>query len=261
MSYADVNGQQLYYEDSGAGGPVVVLSHGFLMDHEMFAPQVAALGSEFRVITWDRRGFGETEFDGKPFIYWDSARDCLGLLDHLGIEEAVLGGMSQGGYLSLRAALLAPERVRSLVLIDTQACLEDAEKIPAYQAMLEAWASQGPSDGLAEVVAGIIIGDPAHNPHWIAKWQARSPGMIVEPGRCLLGREDDVSGRLKDIACPALVLHGSEDTAIPLASAEHLAAELPGSDGVAVIEGAAHASNMTHPNQVNSLLLDFLRGL
>ena len=139
--------------------------------------------------------------------------------------------------------------------------VEDAEKIPAYEAMLEAWASQGPSDGLAEVVAGIIIGDPAHNPHWIAKWQARPPEMIVEPGRCLLEREDDVSARLSDIHCPALVLHGSEDTAIPLASAEHLAAELPGSDGVVVIEGAAHASNMTHPDQVNPLLLAFVRGL
>jgi alpha/beta hydrolase family protein len=64
-SYADVNGQRLYYEDSGGDGPAVVLSHGFLMDHEMFAPQVTALAPEFRVITWDQRGFGDTEFDGK----------------------------------------------------------------------------------------------------------------------------------------------------------------------------------------------------
>ena len=89
MTYADVNGQRLYYEDGGGDGPAIVLSHGFLMDHEMFAPQVAALAPEFRVITWDERGFGDTGFDGKPFTYWDSARACLGLLDHLGIEQAV----------------------------------------------------------------------------------------------------------------------------------------------------------------------------
>ncbi len=120
MSYADVNGQRIYYEDSGGSGPPVILAHGFLMDHEMFAPQVAALAPEFRVITWDERGFGLTEFDGKPFTYWDSASDCLGLLTHLGIDEAVVGGMSQGGFLSMRAALTSPERVKALVLLDTQ---------------------------------------------------------------------------------------------------------------------------------------------
>ena len=108
MPFAEINGQRLRFDDSGGSGPPVVLSHGFLMDREMFAPQVHALAPEFRVITWDERGFGETGFDGEPFTYWDSAADCLGLLDHLAIERAVLGGMSQGGFLSLRAALLAP---------------------------------------------------------------------------------------------------------------------------------------------------------
>ncbi|HEV8626117.1 MAG TPA: alpha/beta hydrolase [Acidimicrobiia bacterium] len=264
MTYADVNGQRLYYEDSGGDGPAVVLSHGFLMDHEMFAPQVTALAPEFRVITWDERGFGDTEFDGKPFTYWDSARDCLGLLDHLGIEQAVLGGMSQGGYLSLRAALLAPERVRALVLIATQSDLESPEKIPLYQAMFDAWAAEGPSDAMAAAVAGIIVADPAHDPlarRWIAKWQARPPELIVEPGRCLLEREDDVSRRLSEITCPAMVFHGTEDTAIPMASAERLAAGLPGCDGVVAIQGAGHASNLTHPGEVNPPLLAFLRGL
>jgi pimeloyl-ACP methyl ester carboxylesterase len=261
MTYADVNGQKLYYEDSGGDGRAVVFSHGFLMDHEMFASQVAALAPEFRVVTWDERGFGETEFDGKPFTYWDSARDCLGLLDHLGIDQAVLAGMSQGGYLSLRAALLAPERVRALVLIDTQALPEPADRLPVYRAMLDTWASEGPSDALAEVIAGLIIADPAHNQHWIAKWQARPAELIVEPGRCLLEREDDMSRRLGEITCPAIVFRGSEDNSIPMAAAEHLAAGLPGCDGVIVVDGAAHAANMTHPDQVNPPLLAFLRGL
>lgn len=261
MSYADVNGQRLYYEDSGGDGPPVVFSHGFLMDHEMFAPQVAALPPEFRVITWDERGFGATEFDGKPFTYWDSAQDCLGLLDHLGIEQAVLAGMSQGGYLSMRAALLAPERVRALVLIDTQAGSEDPEKKPLYQGMLDVWATEGPSDALAEVVAGLIIADPVHNSHWIAKWRAWPHERIVEPGRCLLERDDDLVGRLPEITCPALVIHGTEDTAIPVSAAEELAAALPGADGLVIVKGAAHASNLTHPGQVNPPLLAFLRML
>ena len=64
MSFADVNGQHLYFEDSGGEGGAVIFSHGYLMDHEMFEPQVAALSGEFRCITWDERGFGQTEAHG-----------------------------------------------------------------------------------------------------------------------------------------------------------------------------------------------------
>ena len=102
MLTAKVNGMDIAYADSGGDGPAVVLSHGYLMDHTMFDPQLSALAPEFRVITWDERGFGDTRAGG-PFSYGDSARDVLGLLDHLGLPQAVLGGMSQGGFLSLRA--------------------------------------------------------------------------------------------------------------------------------------------------------------
>src|SRR5215207_3129379 len=62
MPHADINGQRIYFEDSGGEGPAVILAHGFLMDQEMFAPQVEALSPDYRVITWDERGFGRTEF-------------------------------------------------------------------------------------------------------------------------------------------------------------------------------------------------------
>jgi 3-oxoadipate enol-lactonase len=93
MPYAEVNGQRIYYQDTGGDGQVIVLAHGFLMDHSMFAPQIEAFGDQYRLITWDQRGFGQTEFDSRPFTYWDSADDCLALLDHLQVEEAVVGGL------------------------------------------------------------------------------------------------------------------------------------------------------------------------
>jgi 3-oxoadipate enol-lactonase len=260
MPFAEVDGQRIRFDDSGGDGPVVVLSHGFLMDREMFAPQVAALAPEFRVITWDERGFGETEFDGEPFTYWDSARDCLGLLDHLGIERAVLGGMSQGGFLSLRAALLAPERVRALVLIDTQSAPEDPRALPAYREMQQTWLQVGPVDELAEAIASLIIGDPALNEVWIAKWRALPLESMRAPGDCLLDR-DDISDRLGEISCPAVVFHGTADQSIEMERAEMLCRGLSGCGGVVRIEGAPHASNLTHPGQVNGPLLDFLRSL
>jgi 3-oxoadipate enol-lactonase len=260
MAFADVNGQRIRFEDSGGDGPPVILSHGFLMDREMFAPQVDALAPAFRVITWDERGFGETQFDGQPFTYWDSARDCLGLLDHLQIDRAVLGGMSHGGFLSMRAALLAPERVTALVLIDSQAGVEDPERLPGYRQMQEVWLQAGPVDELAETIANLIIGDPVINQAWIEKWRKLPRESMRASGDCLMER-DDISDRLNEISCPAIVFHGTADQSIELHKAEALSRGLPGCTGVVRIEGAPHAANLTHPDQVNGPLLDFLRAL
>jgi pimeloyl-ACP methyl ester carboxylesterase len=260
MPFADVNGQRIRFDDSGGDGPPVILSHGFLMDREMFAPQVDALAPEFRVITWDERGFGETEFDGQPFTYWDSARDCLGLLDHLGIDRVVLGGMSQGGFLSMRAALLAPERVRALVLIDTQSGIEDPERLPTYRQMQQTWMSAGPIDDLTAAVAALIIGDPAVSEVWIEKWKRLPNENLGAPGDCLFDR-DDITDRVGEIECPAIIFHGTVDQSIEMEKAEELREGLPGCTRLVRVEGAAHASNLTHPEVVNGPLLEFLRAL
>ena len=141
MPVTAANGIEINYTDSGGEGPAVVFSHGYLMDHTMFGRQVTALAPEYRVITWDQRGHGGTRATG-AFTYWDSAADVLALLDHLGIERAVLAGMSQGGFLSLRAALTVPDRVRALVLIDSQAGQEDPANAPGYEQMHQAWLEQ-----------------------------------------------------------------------------------------------------------------------
>lgn len=260
MPYAEVNGQRLRYEDSGGDGPPVMLSHGFLMDREMFAPQVEALSPEFRVITWDQRGFGETGFDRRPFTYWDSARDAFGLLDHLGLDQAVLGGMSQGGFLSLRAALLSPERVRALVLIDTQSGVEDPERLPAYRQMSETWLQVGPVDDLMNAVASLIIGDPVVNETWIAKWRELPRENIGPTSDCLFDR-DDITDRVGEITCPAISFHGTADASIEIEKGEQLCRALTGCRGLVRVEGAPHAANLTHPDAVNGPLLEFLRGL
>jgi 3-oxoadipate enol-lactonase len=258
MAIAQVNGQAIHFEDTGGTGLPVILAHGFLMDHQMFAPQVQALAPEFRIITWDARGFGLTEFDAKPFTYWDLARDCLGILDHLGIDRAVVGGMSQGGFLSLRAALLAPERVRALVLLNTQAGIEDPPTRDAYRALFDRWLTEGPVDDLAQTIASLILNDSEENPRWIAKWQRRPKELLEQPVRCLLERED-LTDQLDRITCPALVIHGTADVPLPLDRAEALAAGLARCRGVVPIEGAPHAANLTHPNGVNRQLFAFLR--
>lgn len=255
MPTFSVEATTIYYEDTGGDGAPVLFSHGILMDHEMFAPQVAALREEFRCISWDQRGHGATETEGS-WSYWDSAHDALALLDHLGIEHAFLTGMSQGGFLSLRAALTAQERVDGLALIDTQAGPEDPGVVPAYNAFLAAWTAE-PTHDLAETVAGIILGPADHEP-WIAKWLARPPEAMREPYATLTSRED-IHDRLEEITCPALVIHGEADPAIGMDKAEALCGGLPRCEGVVRIPDAGHAANLSHPGVVNEALRDFFR--
>jgi len=264
MRTAAVNGIQVSYADSGGGGPVVVLSHGFLMDQSMFDAQVAALAPEYRVITWDQRGHGGTLADG-PFSYWDSARDVLALLDHLGIERAILGGMSQGGFLSLRAAMLAPQRVPGLILIDSQAGTEEEASRPGYEQLHQTWLDQGPGP-VQEVVAAIILG-PGPWDVWYGRWAEQyaewapdNLGQLTWPFRCLMDR-DDITGRLGEIGCPALIVHGSQDAAIALARAEKMRDGLAGPTTFTLISGAPHAANVTHPSAVNAEIANFLHSL
>jgi 3-oxoadipate enol-lactonase len=260
VDLAAVNGQTIAYEDSGGSGPVVVLAHGFLMDRSMFAPQVAALRDRFRVVTWDARGFGETAFDGNPFSYWDLAQDCFGLLDHLGIDRAVVGGMSQGGFVALRMALLAPQRVVALVLLDSQAGTEDPAMMPALQEGMDAWTADGPSTELIEVAANMMLGDANLTRTWTPRWMAREPRTLIEPTRALLTR-DDITDRLGEIDVPALVVHGTADAAIPMERAQALADGLPGCRGVVAIPEGTHTANLTHPGAVNDAIVTFLDGL
>jgi pimeloyl-ACP methyl ester carboxylesterase len=261
MSTALINGVTISYSDTGGGGEPVVFSHGYLMDSAMFDPQVAALAPEYRVITWDQRGFGGSRAGG-PFSYWDSARDVLALLDHLGVEQAVLGGMSQGGFVSLRSALLAPERVRALVLIDSQAGQEDPAIAPAYEQLEQTWHDQGPAP-VQDIVASIILGPPdgpVDYAPWFAKWAAADSEELRLAFRCLMDR-DDITARLGEIGCPTLIVHGTADAAIPVAKAEVVQAGLAGTAELVLVDGGSHAANLSNPDQVNVALLEFLRAL
>lgn len=257
MPTAHSNGTDLAFWDSGGDGPVVILSHGFLMDHTMFDPQVEALTPEYRVVTWDERGFGATPAPG-PFSFWDSARDAIAILDHLGVERATFGGMSQGGFLSLRAALEAPGRVNGLILIDTQSGTEDPATLEGYNALRDAWLEHGPAP-VQDAVASIILG-PGAWPDWFDKWEKHDRGQFALAYQCLVER-DDVTDRLSEITCPAVVVHGTDDTAIPFGKAEALRAGLGGTATLVAVPGAPHAANLTHPEVVNPALVEFLGGL
>jgi 3-oxoadipate enol-lactonase len=257
MPFAPVNGQQLYFEDAGGDGPVVVFSHGNLMNRQMWAPQVEALRGEFRCVVWDQRLHGLTKDDGGLYTYWDSADDLLGLLDHLGVKQAVLAGHSQGGFLSLRAALRAPERVKALVLIDTAAVPWPQQALAQMGGVSDGFRAGGP-DAVAPVLLGMLLGQPDIHQEWLHAWRAQPRQRLADAVAVLMG-VDDISVRLGQITQPALIVHGQADQPIPLPLGQMLRDRLPGALDLIVIPGAGHTPGLTHPDQVNGPLAAFLR--
>lgn len=126
--------------------------------------------------------------------------------------------------------------------------------------MTDAWATDGPAQDTLDFAAAAILGPRADDEAWKAHWASlpnhRSP-QVMHP---LLTR-DDVTGRLGEIACPALVIHGDLDASIPVAKAEELVAGLPGAVPLALIAGAGHAANLTFPAETNAAISDFLATL
>lgn len=250
-------GQRLHYVDHGGAGPVVVLLHSFLMDASMFAPQVRELGDEFRLIAVDERGHGETPADG-PFDYWDVARDVLDLLDHLGVDQAAVVGTSQGGFIGIRMALTAPERITALAVLGTSAAAEDATVAEQYRQLSRSWVTSGPVDGLVDMVASVCLGDmPAED--WKARWRTVPGDRLARNLAALIGR-DGLLDRLGRLRCRVLVLHGSADAAYPVCRGAEIVEGAPKAEPLVVVDGGAHFLSLTDAATVNPHLRKFLAG-
>ncbi|GAB2838027.1 alpha/beta fold hydrolase [Lentzea nigeriaca] len=247
------DGQLVSYVDHGGNGPAVVLLHSFLMDVTMWAPQVEVFGKDYRLIAIDERGHGATPANG-PFDYWDVARDALAVLDALDVGTAAVIGTSQGGFIALRMALLAPERVTALAVLGTSAEPEDEQIAAAYDQLTEVWIAQGPETVL-ESTAKICLGDHDAS-EWTPKWSAVEPDRLRLIAKALVSR-DGVLERAGEITVPVLVLHGTADLAYPVAKAEALVAALPKAELVTV-DGGAHFLSLTHAADVNPHLERFL---
>lgn len=263
MAYAAINGQRLYFEDSGGEGSPLVMMHGFLMDHTLFDHQVSELVPKYRCIRFDARAFGKTEWDEKPFSLYDTVSDCVGLMDFLAIKSAVIVGMSQGGFAALRLALTHPERVRALVLMSTQSGVDDQATIAQYQQMRDTWVENGPVQPLIEGFATVLLG-PKTTPgmdaiwnQWLPKWRTLSKNAIFHGMNNLLMR-DDITSVVSSIKKPALVTHGDADIGLPISLGKALSDRLPDSKKFVTVKGAAHAANFTQPHVINESLIDFL---
>jgi 3-oxoadipate enol-lactonase len=259
MPYVSANGMNIFYEDTGGDGPTLIFSHGLLMNREMFVPQIERLRQTHRCISWDQRGFGRTGPVDRSFTYWTSAQDVLSLMSALNVRKAALVGLSQGGFLSMRAALLAPERISALVLLATRSGIDDPQTIDNFRALSAEWKNNG-SVNVQGMLEKVLLGPDVDPEPWVTNWRSMGRDDMSYPLDALIGR-DDITANIASLTRPSIVIHGTADIAIDIEYGRQLARNLPACKGCLDIEGAGHAVNLARADQVTTAIAAFLAGL
>lgn len=251
MPYIDRDGVRIHYADDG-DGPALLLTHGYSATLRMWDPQVAGLADRFRVLRWDMRGHGASDSPEDPGAYTHAATvgDMAAVLDAAGVERAVIGGLSLGGYMSLEFHLAHPARVRALVLCDTGPGYKKDDARESWNRYAESFARKYEERGLDALGPSPEV-RVAH--HRDASGLARAArGILVQ-------RDARVIESLTGIRVPTLLVVGSEDKPF-LAGMRYMAEKIPGAVHT-VIDGAGHAPNLEKPAQFNSVLERFLGGI
>ncbi len=254
MAKARVNGIEIDYRDTGRGRPIL-LTHGHLSGRTAWDGQHRALADRYRVISWDIRGHGQTDTPDDPAQYSLelTVADIRALLGHLGIERAVIGGLSLGGYVSLAFSLAHPEMVEALVICDSGPGYRNAQAREQWNARAFARAVELEAQGLESLASRSREVQETRSRH-------RSAGALAHATRGVLAQQGStVIDGLPSIAVPTLVIVGDQDTPF-LAPCEYIAKKIPGAR-LEAITGAGHSSNLDQPDQFNRVLLDFLNSL
>ena len=276
-------GIQIHYEDHGAGQPVVLI-HGYPLSGRAWDRQVPALlEAGYRVITYDRRGFGASSQPATGYDYDTFAADLHALLEHLDLRDAVLAGHSMGTgevtrYLARygsgdhRGRPLGHHRPRvakAVLISPIPPYLRQAPDNPdgVPQALFDGFAAAARADTPAwmkgfldtfyniDTLRGTLVSDQAFQASWNLAVTASAAAAVA----CIATWTTDFRADLPEIDVPVLVLHGDADQVLPL---DKTSKRLPGlikDVQLTVVEGGPHAIPWTHAAQVNTALLDFLR--
>ena len=255
---ARVGSIDIAYDEVGDGLPIVFL-HGFPHTRSLWLPQLSALAGMCRCIAPDLRGFGESTVAG-PWTMTQFADDVVGLMDELEIPNAVICGLSMGGYIAFEIWRRAPQRVRALVLADTKATADNEEAKRKRQAMIEL-VNKGGSGAVADAQITGMVGKSTRerNPDLVEDLRrmmaSASADGVAGALHALMSRPDSTK-TLASITVPTLIIVGDEDALTPPKESRAMAEEIRGSS-VQVIEHAGHVSNLERPAAFNHLLTEF----
>ena len=243
-----------------SGAPVVTLTHPLGVTFALWDDHVAALTKRFRVLRYDVRGHGGSEIPPGPYTLEQMAGDLFDLLDSLGIEETHFVGVSMGGLIGMTAALTRPSRIQSLVLCDTTACYGPGVR-PMWEDRIRVAEREGMTAALVDRTMAI----------WFTEAFRTGHPNAVERIAAMLRKSDprgyaaairaigfvDLTERLGDIRCPALVVVGEEDPGTPPTMARVIHEGITGS-GLLILPGAMHCAVVEDADRFLHALVDFL---
>ena len=272
MSIARLNGIDINYEVHGSGTPLV-LTHGYSASLEMWLEQVPPLSAKYRLVMYDSRGHGKTTAPADMEQYSlarDYVADELALMDHLGIEQAYIGGLSMGGMIAQEFAIQHPDRVKALLLFDTGpgmgAVAQDAERMAQFTKMREMMQTIARTKGMSAIIdamrnsplamsaatRGTVIPDSVRR-HVDNMKQMSVDGYLG--GSKAMQDWPGSLDRLHEIAVPTLVLVGEQDNLLAASRAIH--SKIAGSRFV-LLRNSGHGTNMWRANAFTAETLDFL---
>jgi pimeloyl-ACP methyl ester carboxylesterase len=267
MPMADVNGVSLYYESTGAGEPPLVLVHGFACGIRSWDFQVKAVARGRRVVAYDVRGHGISGAPREASAYSQptSVADLDGLLAHLGIRRAVVGGLSMGGNIALNFALAHPDMVSGLIVADTGAGSDETS----------AWVGDAGSFADTLERRGMeAFADQAFENPLFARYVAQGPEAerfirgclmahrahgIAHTAREVLSKRPTIYSlepRLRELRVPALLIVGEHDEPCRKVH-DFMARTIPGARHV-VLAGLGHLTPLEAPARFNRLVTRFL---
>lgn len=265
MPLLRVRDTELYYEDTGGDGPVVLFSHGLLWSGRMFEAQVEALRDRYRCVTYDHRGQGRSAAPTDRSVPIETVTDdAVALIEALQLGPVHFVGLSMGGFVGMRLAARRPDLLRTLTLLETTADPEPAENVPKYRrlAFVARWF------GLSLVAGPVMkimfsrsfLNDPDKaddNRRWRAEL-VNNRRDIVAAVYGVIEREG-CADLLPRIKLPTLIMVGDEDVATVPAKAERIHGCIAGSRLVR-IPRAGHSSSVENPGPINAELRAFLEG-
>ncbi len=253
MPKAPINGIELYYESHGSG-PAIVFAHGRGGNHMSWWQQVDRFSREFRCITFDHRGWGQSIAEYGSPLRENFAGDLTALLDYLGVEETFLVAQSMGGFSCLEFAVTHPERTLGLVLGDTTGGV-------VTKGVLAELAKTNPPEGVARSLAAEFIAEKPVLTFLYQQIQGLNPergedgvisGFRREDGR----QEVDFFGWVT----PTLLIVGDHDAIFPPSVIAEVQKVIPGAR-MEVVAGAAHSTHFEKADEFNGLLAGFLSGV
>ncbi len=246
------DGIEIYYEVHGSGPPLL-LTHGYSSTSAMWQGQIEALSKHHKLLLWDMRGHGQSDYPDDPRAYSEAltVADMAALLDEVGATSAIVGGLSLGGYMSLAFYRAHPERVRALLIIDTGPGFKKDDAREAWNRRAHDTAERFEREGLA--VLKSLSRERSSVSHRDASGLARAArGMLTQ-------RDARVIELLPNIKVPSLIVVGADDAPF-LAASDYMAAKIPAAQKV-VIPAAGHAVNIDQPQAFIDAVLPFLDGL